>query len=86
MAPAYNPPLYLPRVILQAGQLWVTACMLSTQKGMRQQGQMPNTQRAPHRIQAMALLSDLVLRGREGTYERGGLTYLLTSYLVVIFC
>ena len=84
LAPAYNPPLYLPRVILQAGQLWVTACMLSTQKGMRQQGQIPNTQRAPHMIQAMALLSDLVLRV-EG-HERGGLIYLLTAYLVVIFC
>ena len=46
---------------MQAGQLWVTACMLSTQKGIRQQGQIPNTHRAPHRIQAMALLSDLVL-------------------------
>ena len=68
------PPLYLPRVILQAGQLWVTACMLSTQKGIRQQGQMPKTQRAPHRIQAMALLSDLVLEVER--YERGDLLYI----------
>ena len=52
--------------------------MLSTQKGMRQQGQMPNTQRAPHRIQARALLSDLVL-WRKGRYERegGGTEYCL---------
>ena len=61
--------MYLPRVILQAGQLWVTACMLSTQKGMRQQGQIPNTQRAPHRIQARALLSYLVLGVERGVRE-----------------
>ena len=57
--------------------------MLSTQKGMRQHGQMPNTQRAPHRIQARALLSDLVL-GRKGRYERGREGVLSTAYLVVI--
>jgi len=46
---------------LQEGQVWVTACMLSIQKGMRQHGQIPNTQRAPQMIQERALLSDLVL-------------------------
>ena len=35
--------------------------MLSTQNGIRQHGQIPNTQRAPQMIQAMALDSDLVL-------------------------
>ena len=59
--------------------------MLSTQKGMRQHGQMPNTQRAPHRIQARALLSDLVL-GRKGRYERERERerVLSTAYLVVM--
>ena len=36
--------------------------MLSIQKGMRQHGQIPNTQRAPQMIQERALLSDLVLQ------------------------
>ena len=46
---------------MQEGQEWVTACMLSTQNGIRQHGQIPNTQRAPQMIQERALASDLVL-------------------------
>ena len=58
--------------------------MLSTQKGMRQQGQIPNTQRAPHRIQARAELSDLVLEVERGVRE--GRDEVRRAYLVVMFC
>ena len=79
----YIPPLYLPRVILQEGQVWVTACMLSIQKGMRQHGQIPNTQRAPQMIQERALLSDLVLQ-MERVRQRV-FVWMLSDLVVMLF-